>query len=84
MQIYGYAVIGDRVNAKELLDSTLIIKGVWLSPFRIAQTYAAPGENEKALDQLEKSYEIRDVHMFWLKVEPLLSLFEISHGSSSY
>jgi adenylate cyclase len=70
MQSYGYALTGDRVEAKELLDSTLKKKGVWLSPYRIAQAYVAMGDYEKALDQLDKSYEIRDLHLFWIKVDP--------------
>ena len=70
MQSYGYALTGDHVKAKEMLDSTLKIKGVWLSPYRIAQTYTALGDYEKAQDQLDKSYEIRDLHLFWIKVDP--------------
>jgi adenylate cyclase len=70
MQSYGYALTGDHVKAKELLDSTLKIKGIWLSPYRIAQAYTALGDFDKALDQLDKSYEIRDLHLFWIKVDP--------------
>ena len=70
MQSYGYALTGDHVKAKELLDSTLKIKGVLLSPYRIAQAYIALGDYDKALDFLDKSYEIRDLHLFWIKVDP--------------
>ena len=70
MQSYGFALTGDQVKAKELLDSTLKLKGVWLSPYRLAQAYVALGDYEEALDQLDKSYEIRDLHLFWIKVDP--------------
>ena len=70
MKSYGYAAIGDRVKSKELLDSTLKIKDLWVSPYRVAQTYTALGDFDKALDQLDKSYEIRDLHLFWIKVDP--------------
>jgi hypothetical protein len=67
---YGYALTGDHVCAKELLDSTLKIKGVLLSPYRIAQAYIALGDYYKALDLLDKYYEIRDLHLFWIKADP--------------
>jgi adenylate cyclase len=70
MQSCGYALTGDHSKAKEMLDSTLKVKGVWLSPYRVAQTYTALGDYENALDQLDKSYEIRDLHLFWIKVDP--------------
>jgi hypothetical protein len=28
------------------------------------------GDYDKALDFLDKSYEIRDLHLFWIKVDP--------------
>jgi tetratricopeptide (TPR) repeat protein len=61
---------GDRDKAKKLLGNTLKLTGVWLSPYRIAQTYTALGEYDKALEQLEKSYDMRDLHLFWIKVDP--------------
>jgi TolB-like protein/class 3 adenylate cyclase len=70
MQSYGYALAGDRDKAKKLLGNTLKLTGVWLSPYRIAQTYTALGEYDKALEQLEKSYDMRDLHLFWIKVDP--------------
>ncbi|HEX3768769.1 MAG TPA: hypothetical protein VHT72_10350, partial [Puia sp.] len=70
MQSYGYALTGDDAKAKALLDNTLKIKGVWLSPYRIAQAYTALGDYDSALDELDKSYEIRDLHLFWIKVDP--------------
>jgi TolB-like protein len=70
MQSYGYSLAGEHDKAKKLLDSTLKLTGVWLSPYRIAQAYTALGEYDKALEQLEKSYDMRDLHLFWIKVDP--------------
>jgi adenylate cyclase len=74
MQGYGYALLGDKGKAGGLLEMALKEKdqGV-LSPYRIAQVYIALGEYEKALDQLDKSYDVRDLHLFWIKVDPGLN-----------
>jgi adenylate cyclase len=71
MQSYGYALLNDTGKAKQLLKGALAQKGkVWLSPYRLSQAYTALGDFNNALDQLDKSYEIRDVHMFMIKVDP--------------
>jgi len=71
MQSYGNALLGDKVKAKELLEKALSEKGkVWLSPYRLSQVYAALGDHNEALNQLEEAYEKRDLHMFWIKVDP--------------
>ena len=71
MQSYGFALLGDKAKAKELLEKALNEKGnVWLSPFRIAQIYTALGDYDEALNQLDKSYETRDLHMFFIQVDP--------------
>jgi TolB-like protein/Tfp pilus assembly protein PilF len=42
----------------------------YVPPYNIAMIYAALGENDHALDWLERGYEARDVHMIFLKVDP--------------
>ena len=70
MQSYGFALTGERERARQLLDSTLKITSFLVSPYRIAQTYTALGDFDKALEHLDKAYEIRDLHLFWIKEDP--------------
>jgi TolB-like protein/tetratricopeptide (TPR) repeat protein len=72
MQSYGYALLGDKAKAKELLEKTLreSLGKIWLSPYRLSQVYTALGDYKEALDQLDEAYEKRDLHMFWIKVDP--------------
>ena len=39
--------------------------------FFLAAIYTAMGENEKAIQSLEKAYTDHELEMYWLKVEPL-------------
>ena len=71
MQAYGYALLGDRVNAQKLLQESIGQKeSIMVSHYRLSQAYVALGNHSKALDQLEQSYENRDLHLFWIKVDP--------------
>ena len=69
MQSYGYAVMGDKVKAETLLEKTLK-KYPNISHFRNSQVYVALGNFDEAMNQLELGYVNRDVHMFWIKVDP--------------
>ena len=69
MQSYGYAVLGDKIKAKTLLEKTLK-KYPNLSHYRNSQVYVALGNFDEAMNQLELGYAIHDVHMFWIKVDP--------------
>jgi hypothetical protein len=42
----------------------------YIPPYNLALIYNAPGENDRALDHLEKGFTERDVRMVFLKVEP--------------
>jgi hypothetical protein len=42
----------------------------FVTPYGIGSYYAAIGENETALDWLEKAYEQRDGTLVWIKVHP--------------
>jgi adenylate cyclase len=70
MQSYGFALTGQQERARQLLDSTLKLTNILVSPYRIAQAYAALGDFDKALDQLDKAYGIRDLHLFWINADP--------------
>jgi adenylate cyclase len=69
MQSYAYAIMGDKPKAKALLEETLK-KYPDLSSYRNAQVYVALGDFSRAMDQLEVGYKNRDVHMFWVGVDP--------------
>ncbi len=69
MQSYGYAVMGDKAKAKKLLEETLK-KYPDLSHYRISQVYVALGDFNQAMNELKLGYANRDVHMFWIKVDP--------------
>ena len=44
----------------------------FVSPYGIASYYAVTGDNDRALDWLEKAYSERDGTLVWLKVHPRL------------
>ena len=71
MQSYGYALMGDKPKAKELLEKAIKERGEdKISPYRLSQVYVALGDYKQAMDKLDKAYQIRDLHMFWIKVDP--------------
>ncbi len=49
--------------------------------FFAAAIYTAEGENDKAIQLLEKGYSNHEVEMYWLKVEPL---FRPLHGDPRF
>jgi TolB-like protein len=71
MQAYAYAVMGDKIKAKKLLEETKK-KYIKLSNsnYRYSQVFIALGNFEDALNELELGYANRDTHMFWIKVDP--------------
>jgi len=68
---YALAVSGDRVKAGQILrDLENLAKQRYVSPAASMVVYLGLGENEKALEWLEKSYADRDPTCWPLKVEP--------------
>lgn len=68
---FAYGRAGRREEAIAIVKDFLQRSGTGLiSEFNLAAVYAALGEKEKALDQLEKGYEQRDVWMKELKAWP--------------
>ena len=71
MQAYAYAVMGDKVKAKTLLQETQKKNPIQSnSHYRYSQVFVALGNFEEAMNELEQGYENRDGHMFWIKVDP--------------
>jgi tetratricopeptide (TPR) repeat protein len=68
---YAFVKSGKVAEAQASLDELLeFSKTRWVPPYNIALVYNALGENEKALDYLEKGFAEKDVRMVFLKVEP--------------
>jgi tetratricopeptide (TPR) repeat protein len=71
MQSYGYALMGDKIKGRELLEKAIRKPGKdKLSPYRLSQVYVALGNYQQALDELDRSYQIRDLHLFWVGADP--------------
>jgi adenylate cyclase len=74
MQSYGYALLGDKAKAMDLLKKSLNEKTKeQVSNYVLCRIYVALGDYPSALDLLEKSYDMRDLHMFYIKVDPGLN-----------
>src|SRR5438477_1302679 len=69
---YACAVSGDRAKAEQILGELgELAKQRYVSPANRASVYLGLGENEKALDWLEKAYEDRDPIFWWINGDQL-------------
>jgi serine/threonine-protein kinase len=69
---YAYAASGDRAKAEQILHRLDELAGQrYVSPANRAAVYLGLGENEKALDWLEKAYEDRDPIFWWINGDQL-------------
>jgi len=69
---YACAVSGDRAKAEQVLrELEELAKQRYVSPANRATVYLGLGENEKALDWLEKAYEDRDPIFWWINGDQL-------------
>jgi TolB-like protein/Tfp pilus assembly protein PilF len=80
----AYFKTGNKSKSATFLNE--LIKRSKKSPvgspsFFAAAVYTAMGENEKALQMLEKAFTDHEVEMYWLKVEPL---FRPLHGDPQF
>jgi TolB-like protein/Flp pilus assembly protein TadD len=70
-----YGVLGNRSEAHKMLDQLLgMRKSRYVAPFCIARVYSGLGENDKAFEWFEKSFEERNGEMVALKSETLAYL----------
>jgi TolB-like protein/DNA-binding winged helix-turn-helix (wHTH) protein/Tfp pilus assembly protein PilF len=68
-----YAVSGRTTEARKLLDQLMEqSKRRYVSPFYVAIVYAGLGENDQALDWIEKAYKDRSNAIVFAKVDPQL------------
>lgn len=69
----AYAASGPRGWWQVVIATTLEkSKAMKVSSYYLAQCYAQLGENDRAIQYLERAYEDRDLGMICLKVDPLL------------
>jgi len=69
---YACAVSSDRAKAEQILhDLEELAKHRYVSPANRAAVYLGLGENDKALDWLEKAYEDRDPIFWWINGDHL-------------
>ncbi len=74
-----YAVSGRTTEARNLLDQLMQqSKKQYVSPFYVALVYAGLGENDHAVDWLEKAYADRSNGIVFLKVDPQLDTLRSS------
>ena len=68
-----YARAGKMDEARATLEAVKsLAQKEFVSPYGIASYYAVTGDNDRALDWLEKAYSERDGTLVWLKVHPRL------------
>jgi len=68
---FALARSGKLADARAALAELLTLSNErYVPPYNLALIYNALGENEKALDHLEKGFAEKDVRMVFLKVEP--------------
>jgi TolB-like protein/Flp pilus assembly protein TadD len=66
-----YGVMGRRDEAEKILAELQALSArKFVPPYNFATVYIGLGEMQAALDWLEKAYNVRDVHMIFLGVEP--------------
>jgi hypothetical protein len=77
-----YASMGKKSAAREILR-LLKQQSIenYASPYNIAIVYAGLGDRNKALTELARAVEVRDVWMVWLPVSPR---FEFLHGDQRF
>jgi TolB-like protein/cytochrome c-type biogenesis protein CcmH/NrfG len=69
---YTGAVLGDRAKAEQILrELEDLSKQRYVSPSNVATVYLGLGENEKALDWLEKAFADRDPVLWWITGDQL-------------
>lgn len=80
----AYFNTGEKSKSSEFLNELLSRSNnspVGSPSFFAAAIYTAMGENDNAIQTLEKAYNDREVEMYWLKVEPL---FNTLHGDPQF
>ncbi len=68
---YAYALSGDTMRARSALDIALK-KSTPPHNVDFSYTYIALKKYDEAITLLEKAYEVREIDLYWIKVDPIL------------
>jgi len=82
MLSYAYALSGDIPRAKSELEKTLS-EFPDQSSFHLARIYLILNDHKEALHQLEKAYEMRDIWMYCIKIDPTFDAIREDPGFKS-
>jgi len=81
---HAYGASGNRSDAEKVLGQLMDqSKKPYISPFYVAIDYAGLGENDHALDWLEKAYKDRSNAIVFSKVDPQLDSLRSTPGFQS-
>jgi TolB-like protein/Tfp pilus assembly protein PilF len=70
---HGYAAAGKRTEALKIVSQLReLSKQRYVSPYRVAQVYAALGDLDQACAWLEKAYDDRSYDLTAAKVDPMI------------
>jgi TolB-like protein/class 3 adenylate cyclase len=73
VRAFLFARAGEQAKARSALEQLRALSQQrYVAPFQIAVIHTGLGENDEALQWLEKAFAERDPRMSWLKVEPSL------------
>jgi adenylate cyclase len=68
---YGYGLAGDKSRARSEMEKS-IKENPDQSPYFLARCLIILGDYDKALNELERAYSIRDIRMFGMNIDPTL------------
>ena len=70
---HAYAMAGKKTEANKTLQELMAeAKKQYVSPFYVAILYAGLGQNDNAMDWMEKAYQDRSNSVIFMKVDPEL------------
>jgi serine/threonine-protein kinase len=68
---YSYGLARRNGEAQKILDELILLEAKGLAqPYDVAIVHIGIGNNERALDWLEKAYDARNSHMIYIKQSP--------------
>jgi TolB-like protein/Flp pilus assembly protein TadD len=73
---YLFAKLGRTDEAREVLNTLEAVSCErYVPPYALALVHAGLGQRDPALEQLDRAYEARDVHLIFLPVDPKWDAF---------
>jgi TolB-like protein/DNA-binding winged helix-turn-helix (wHTH) protein/Tfp pilus assembly protein PilF len=67
---HGYALVGKRAEALKIMaELNQLSKRAYVSSYDVAMVYAALGQKDRAIAELERAYEEHSTGLKWLRVD---------------